>query len=95
MTAAVRELVTVDDHPIEDGVPMPKSVAGGRPAWERHPFLRMEVGQSFVFTLEEFQVVTRAKTRIHIDHRYGGEDCHSRFAVRKIDAGHFRCWRVA
>ena len=67
---------------VEKGIPIPKKKSRGRP--KVYPTYTMEVGESFVIPIEAHSSTRQAAGRCK----------PKRFTIRKIDDGHYRCWRV-
>lgn len=67
---------------IETNVPIPGSRAGRPRRW---PIYTMDVDESFLFPIEMHSSVRGAIRRSK----------PKKFVIRKIDDGHYRCWRVA
>ena len=67
---------------IEKGVP---TIEGSK--YLSYPFEEMDVGDSFVFSIEHYKKISSAKTQVK--KRTGKV-----FSLRKQENGSFRCWRT-
>lgn len=64
---------------IESGVPLPDSV--------KYPFDKLEVGDSFVVTLDKRPSVSSAAVKY-------GQRTNTKYVVRKVDDNNVRVWRT-
>jgi hypothetical protein len=76
--------MNVSDFVIEKGIPTPERKA----QQTRYPFPQMDVGDSFVVPQEVIENVRMAASQAA--RRKG-----LKFATRRIDAAHYRVWRLA
>jgi len=69
---------------IEKGITRPP----GEPGVRKYPFSQMEIGDSFLIP-QDYMTRVRAAAHRH------GERTRTKFTIRRMEDGSYRCWRTA
>ena len=80
-------------YKIQKNVPIPHH-RGGK---SKYPFLKMDIGDSFVVednTRDAAKIASGIRNSYHNVYRYNLEFKSAKFTIRVIDKHSVRCWRI-